>query len=171
MGACVEANSKALTQNILRSGIIWPSVAKDFQDHVRRCDVCRRHARSGRSIPVPEGDLHPIRGSAGTGHRQRDTIHCRDIEDLCWELGIEHRTASVSYPRANGQVEVMNQVIFKGVKKRLQEEGGNWDKELPTVLWSFRAMPNPITSKTTFSLVYGSDALLPVEILLEINED
>ncbi|GAA0168549.1 hypothetical protein LIER_23240 [Lithospermum erythrorhizon] len=57
------------------------------------------------------------------------------IEDLCLELDIEHRTASVSYPQANGQVEVMNRVIFKGIMKRLQEEGGCWDQELPTVLW------------------------------------
>ncbi|GAA0164626.1 hypothetical protein LIER_20218 [Lithospermum erythrorhizon] len=35
--------------------------------------------------------------------------------------------ASVSYPQANGHVEVMNRVIFKGVKKRLQEEGGYWE--------------------------------------------
>ncbi|GAA0147071.1 hypothetical protein LIER_06862 [Lithospermum erythrorhizon] len=61
----------------------------------------------------------------------------------------------------------MNRLIFKGVKKRLQEEGGSWDKKLPTVLWSFRTTPNPITSETPFNLVYGSDALLPVEIHLE----
>ncbi|GAA0144500.1 hypothetical protein LIER_04931 [Lithospermum erythrorhizon] len=41
------------------------------------------------------------------------------VEKLCWELGIEHRTVYVSYPQANGQVEVMNRVIFKCVKKWL----------------------------------------------------
>ncbi|GAA0145478.1 hypothetical protein LIER_05662 [Lithospermum erythrorhizon] len=40
-------NGKALMQKILRSGIFWPSVAKDAQDHVWKCDSCQRHA----SIP------------------------------------------------------------------------------------------------------------------------
>ncbi|GAA0165632.1 hypothetical protein LIER_20982 [Lithospermum erythrorhizon] len=34
-------NGKALTQKILRSGIFWPSVAKNVQDHVRRFDALR----------------------------------------------------------------------------------------------------------------------------------
>ncbi|GAA0186874.1 hypothetical protein LIER_34162 [Lithospermum erythrorhizon] len=37
----------------------------------------------------------------------------------------------------------------------------------PTVLWFFLTTPNPIIRETPFSLVYGSDALLPVEIRLE----
>ncbi|GAA0144498.1 hypothetical protein LIER_04929 [Lithospermum erythrorhizon] len=58
----------------------------------------------------------------------------------------------------------MNPVIFKGVKNRLHEEGGTWDKELNMVLWFFRITPNPITGETPFSLVYGSEALLPMEV-------
>ncbi|GAA0157811.1 hypothetical protein LIER_14996 [Lithospermum erythrorhizon] len=46
----------------------------------------------------------------------------------------------------------------------LQQKGGTWAQELPTVLWSFRTIPNPITGETPFSLVYGSNALLLVEI-------
>ncbi|GAA0147912.1 hypothetical protein LIER_36611 [Lithospermum erythrorhizon] len=67
------------------------------------------------------------------------------IEDLCTKLDIDHKTASMSYPQAHSQVDVMN-------------------KELPTVLWSFRTTPNPIIGETPFSLVYEFDALLPVEI-------
>ncbi|GAA0143733.1 hypothetical protein LIER_35798 [Lithospermum erythrorhizon] len=83
----------------------------------------------------------------------------RKIEGLCLELDKEHRTTSMSQPQTNGQVEVMNPVIFKGVKKRIQEEGGCWDEKIPTVLWSFRTTSNPITG----------DALLPMEIYLETS--
>ncbi|GAA0168951.1 hypothetical protein LIER_23536 [Lithospermum erythrorhizon] len=41
------------------------------------------------------------------------------IEDLCVELDIDYMTTSVSYPQANGQVEVMNWVIFKADKARV----------------------------------------------------
>ncbi|GAA0173403.1 hypothetical protein LIER_27027 [Lithospermum erythrorhizon] len=37
----------ASIEEILRSGIFWPSIAKDAQDHVRRWDPCQRYA----SIP------------------------------------------------------------------------------------------------------------------------
>ncbi|GAA0161172.1 hypothetical protein LIER_17548 [Lithospermum erythrorhizon] len=90
------------------------------------------------------------------------------IEDFCTELDIHHIKASQSYPQANGQVEVMNRVIFTSLMKRLQQEGGSWDQELPTVVWSFRTSPNPIIGETPFSLVYGSDALLPVEIYADM---
>ncbi|GAA0156300.1 hypothetical protein LIER_13826 [Lithospermum erythrorhizon] len=77
------------------------------------------------------------------------------------------KTTLVSYPQTNRQVEVMNQIIFKGVKMRLQEERGSWDEELPMVLWSFRTTANPNTGETPYSLVYGSVSLLPVEIHLD----
>ncbi|GAA0153688.1 hypothetical protein LIER_11863 [Lithospermum erythrorhizon] len=86
------------------------------------------------------------------------------IDDLYTELDIDHMTSSMSYPQGNGQMEVMNRVIFKGVKKRLQQEGGSWHQELPTVLSSLRTTLNPITRETPFSLVYGYDALMPVEM-------
>ncbi|GAA0148415.1 hypothetical protein LIER_07865 [Lithospermum erythrorhizon] len=61
----------------------------------------------------------------------------------------------------------MHRVIIKGVKKWLQQEGGCWDQDLPTVLWSIRTTPNFITGETPFCLTYGFDALLPVDIHLE----
>ncbi|GAA0177827.1 hypothetical protein LIER_29756 [Lithospermum erythrorhizon] len=56
------------------------------------------------------------------------------IEDLWAELDIDHRSPALSYPQAHAQVEVMNRVIFKAVKIRLQQEGGSWYQELPPVL-------------------------------------
>ncbi|GAA0155042.1 hypothetical protein LIER_12865 [Lithospermum erythrorhizon] len=49
-------------------------------------------------------------------------------------------------------------VIFKAVKKQLQQEGGSWDQELSMVLWSFRTTPNPITGKHLS--VWSTDQML-----------
>ncbi|GAA0174514.1 hypothetical protein LIER_27892 [Lithospermum erythrorhizon] len=131
-------------------------------------DLPRTPGGSGTSVPNLEGNLHPVKGFPGYWSPIIFTqFTAIKIADLCLELDIEHRTDSVSYPHSNGQVKVMNRVIFNGVKKRLQEERGCWDQELPTVLWFFQTTPSPITGETPFSLVYGSDALLPVEIHLE----
>ncbi|GAA0175760.1 hypothetical protein LIER_28874 [Lithospermum erythrorhizon] len=90
-------NSMALTQRILQSGIFWPSVAKDAQDHVRKYDSCQRHASIlhlpphemiSMLCPIPFRG-HP--GARGAGHRQWDTIHGR--EDCKPMLGTVYRTA------------------------------------------------------------------------------
>ncbi|GAA0161008.1 hypothetical protein LIER_17427 [Lithospermum erythrorhizon] len=45
------------------------------------------------------------------------------LEDFCEKFGIEHRFAPVYYPQANGQIEVMNYIIFKGIKKNILQSG------------------------------------------------
>ena len=37
-------------------------------------------------------------------------------------------------------------------------------EELPAVLWSLRMMPSRATGQTSFSLVYGAEAVLPTEL-------
>jgi hypothetical protein len=49
----------------------------------------------------------------------------------------------------------------------LEARGRNWHKELPSVLWAVQNNVNRATRDTTFSLVYGADAVLPPEIYLE----
>ncbi|GAA0153346.1 hypothetical protein LIER_11607 [Lithospermum erythrorhizon] len=84
-------------------------------------------------------------------------------------LGIEHRFAPVCYPQYNGQVEVMNRTIFLGMKKRLLESKAKWYEELDRVLWSYRTTPSNAIGETRFSLVYGAEAMLPLEVCLPNN--
>jgi hypothetical protein len=51
-----------------------------------------------------------------------------------------------------------------GIKKRLEDAKGRWVEELPNVLWTFRTMPRRSTGETPFSLAYGSEAVIPLEI-------
>jgi hypothetical protein len=50
----------------------------------------------------------------------------------------------------------------------LEARGRNWHKELPSVLWALRINVNRATRDTLFHLVYGADAILPLEIFLEL---
>jgi hypothetical protein len=49
----------------------------------------------------------------------------------------------------------------------LEVKGKNWHKELPSVLWALRTNINRATRDTSFSLVYGAEAVLPPEIYLK----
>jgi hypothetical protein len=45
--------------------------------------------------------------------------------------------------------------------------GKNWHKELPSVLWDLCTNVNRATRDTPFNLIYGAEAVLPLEIYLE----
>ncbi|KAK3029764.1 hypothetical protein RJ639_038886 [Escallonia herrerae] len=70
----------------------------------------------------------------------------------------------VAHPQSNGQTENMNRSILQGLKKKLDEAKGAWVDELPKVLWAYRTTPHSVTGETSFSLCYGTEAMLPVEI-------
>jgi hypothetical protein len=59
-------------------------------------------------------------------------------------------------------------MILQGLKpkilNRLKPYAGKWVKELPSVLWALRTTPSHATGHTLFSLVYGSEAMLPTEV-------
>ncbi|XP_073133646.1 uncharacterized protein [Henckelia pumila] len=86
------------------------------------------------------------------------------VQAWCKEMKIQQHFTSVHYPQSNGQVEVTNRSLVQSLKTRLGKAQGNWVEELPSVLWSYRTTPRIGTRETPFTLVYGNEAVLPVEI-------
>ncbi|XP_075479438.1 uncharacterized protein LOC142520321 [Primulina tabacum] len=79
-------------------------------------------------------------------------------------MKITQSFTSVSYPQANGQTEVVNRIIVQALKTRQQGKGKDWVEELHSVLWAYKTTPRAPTQETPFNLIYGSEAVLPVEI-------
>jgi transposase InsO family protein len=92
----------------------------------------------------------------------------REFRDFCADAGIKINYASVLHPQSNGQVEQSNGMILQCLKPRifdrLKPYVGKWVKELPSVLWAMRTTPSRATGHTPFSLVYGSEAMLPTVV-------
>ncbi|XP_022155870.1 uncharacterized protein LOC111022883 [Momordica charantia] len=86
------------------------------------------------------------------------------FKDFCSNLGIHHLSSSPAHSKANGQVEAVNKITKRGLKLRLDSRKGRWAEELPEVLWSYRITPRESTGETPFSLAFGSEAVVPVEI-------
>jgi hypothetical protein len=65
-------------------------------------------------------------------------------------------------------VERSNVMILQGLKPRifdrLKPYAEKWVKELPIVLWALCTTPSRAMGQTPFSLVYGSEAMLPTEV-------
>ncbi|XP_021986466.1 uncharacterized protein LOC110882870 [Helianthus annuus] len=87
-----------------------------------------------------------------------------DLQRWFKELHIEHTFSLVAHPQGNGQVEAVNKSIVDGIKARLGEQRRDWVDELPSILWAHRTMPKTSNGETPFSLVSGSEAVIPAEI-------
>ena len=46
----------------------------------------------------------------------------------------------------------------------MEEAKGRWVEELPTILWTFKTTPRSSTGETPFSLTYGVEAVIPLEV-------
>uniref|UniRef100_A0A2N9FJP4 RNase H type-1 domain-containing protein n=1 Tax=Fagus sylvatica TaxID=28930 RepID=A0A2N9FJP4_FAGSY len=89
-------------------------------------------------------------------------VHPDIVEDLLYE--IHEGIFRWHILRSNGQAEASNKTMLDGIKKRLEDAKGRWVEELPNVLWTFRTTPRRSTGETPFSLAYGSEAVIPLEI-------
>ncbi|GJR73161.1 reverse transcriptase domain-containing protein [Tanacetum coccineum] len=54
--------------------------------------------------------------------------------------------------------------LGEGIKARLSEENNNWVEEVPHVLWEHHTTIKTSNGYTPFSLTYGTEAVIPVEI-------
>ncbi|XP_068476551.1 uncharacterized protein [Phaseolus vulgaris] len=88
----------------------------------------------------------------------------QQLGKLCAEVGIKQVFTSVEDPQTNGQVESANRVLLRGLKRRLEKAKGTWAEEVPRIVWAYHTTPQSVTRETPFSLVYGSDAMILVEI-------
>ena len=88
------------------------------------------------------------------------------FRDFCSQLGIKNNYSSLAHPQANGQVEIMNRSLLKIIKTRLEGAKGIWPEELPSILWAYRTTARAPTGETPFRLTYGSEAVIPAEVLM-----
>ncbi|KAK9923538.1 hypothetical protein M0R45_031950 [Rubus argutus] len=86
------------------------------------------------------------------------------FRNFCQEKGITPSFASVAHPQTNGQVEAVNKILKRTMRTKLGEKKGAWPELLPEVLWAYRTSYKAATGETPFSLAFGAEAVVPVEI-------
>lgn len=89
-----------------------------------------------------------------------------EFRDYCIPKGIHVHYNSKAHPRANGHAEVTSREIKKGIKKRLKAAKGAWPEQLHSVLWAYRTTPRRATGETPYSLAFGAEVMVPIEVEL-----
>ncbi|MCO5603592.1 hypothetical protein L7F22_057743 [Adiantum nelumboides] len=88
------------------------------------------------------------------------------VGELMKKLGIEKRHSTPYYPQCNGLVEKVNGMIYKIITKQVVSKPKDWDKHLSTALWTYRTSFRTSLGYTPYHLVFGKEAILPIEMQL-----
>nr|GFA13078.1 reverse transcriptase domain-containing protein [Tanacetum cinerariifolium] len=194
-GSCsMHAGPRSVVAKAIRLGYFWPTMHRDVQDMIRKCNDCQGIDIAG---PFPKGPgkvkflivtmdyfTKWIEAKAAAtitdGQVKKFVCHFgipgeiisdngkqftdNPFKDWCNKLNITQHFASVKHPQSNGLVERANRNLGEGIKARLGEGNKNWVEELSYVLWAHRTMVKSSHGDTPFSLTYGTEAVIPAEI-------
>ena len=90
----------------------------------------------------------------------------KDMKNLTEAYYIKHGRSTPYYLQGNGQAEATNRVMLKILKKMKHKYGGKWSDHLTNILWACRSSVKTNTRFSPFSLVYGTEAINPVELVV-----
>ena len=89
------------------------------------------------------------------------------LKELYKMLGVQPIQTTPYHPQTDGLVERFNQTLKQMLRKVIDEDGRNWDKLVPYVLYAYREVPQASTGFSPFELLYGRDVRGPLDIIKE----
>ena len=98
---------------------------------------------------------------------QGSSFISKEVRDFAESYKIKILNSSPYYAQVNGQAESSNKILIKLIKKKIEENPRRWHEVLSEALWAHRISGHGATKVTLFELVYGQEAVLPVEMNLD----
>jgi hypothetical protein len=91
----------------------------------------------------------------------------KEVREFAKLYKIKLLNSSPYYAQANGQADSSNKTLIKLIKKKIEKNLRRWHKVLSEALWAHRISRHGATKVTPFELVYGQEAVLPIEVNLD----
>jgi hypothetical protein len=87
------------------------------------------------------------------------------FKSLARMLGASKTRTTPYHAQSDGMVERFNRTMLGMLSAFVCEEGTNWDEQLPYVLLAYRSSVHASTGATPYSMLYGREANLPVDLM------
>ncbi|KAK3011678.1 hypothetical protein RJ639_010858 [Escallonia herrerae] len=85
------------------------------------------------------------------------------MDQLCTKFGFKQHNSSMYNALANGLAEAFNKTLCNLFKKVMAKSTKDWNEKIGEALWAYRTTYRTPTQATPYSLVYGVEAVLPLE--------
>jgi hypothetical protein len=99
---------------------------------------------------------------------QGTSFMSKEVREFAELYRIKLLNSSPYYAQANGQAESSNRILISQIKKKISYHPKHWHRVLSEALWAHRISKHRATKVSPFELVYGQEAVLPVEISLNV---
>ncbi|GJT29807.1 reverse transcriptase domain-containing protein [Tanacetum coccineum] len=110
-------------KKVYESGFYWPSVFKDANEYVSRCDACQRSGNISSRNEMPQNNIllfARFRVPKGL-ISDKGTHFCNSqLEKALQRYGVTYKLSMAYHPQSNGQTEVTN----KAIKRILERSVG-----------------------------------------------
>nr|CAN65636.1 hypothetical protein VITISV_037276 [Vitis vinifera] len=153
-----------LARKIMRTGYFWLTMECQIHGDLIHVEIAS-YARL-TSFGVASFIRSHIIYRYGVSHEpisDREVHFRAEVDTLVQRYNIRHHRSSAYRPQTNGAVEAANKNI-KRILRRMVETSRDWSKKLPFALWAYRTSFRTSTGATPYSLVYGMEVVLLVEI-------
>ncbi|CAL8135404.1 unnamed protein product [Prunus armeniaca] len=164
--------SRSLAFKAVRRGYYWPTFHPDATQIMQRCDP---YQNFGSVSKVPAEPLSPMTSPwpfaqwgldliglmpQGTGQLKFAVV----AVDYFTKWTEAEALATITAAKIEHFVEAINKIIKKTLKKKLGAAKGNWRAILPEALWAINTSYRRSTGETPFSLAFGTEPVVPVEV-------
>ncbi|XP_074290173.1 uncharacterized protein LOC141616908 [Silene latifolia] len=191
-GICgAHQSGPKLYDRVKRMGYYWPTMVQDCMDFAKKCQPCQFYANFIHQPPEP---LHPTVSSwpfeawgldivgpltpkasngqeyilAGTDHFSKwaEAITLREVkkenvrEVQIRDIKISHRCTTLRKWLGQG----FNKTLCNLLRKVVAKSKRDWHERIGEALWAYRTTYKTPTQATPYALVYGVEAVLPLEM-------